>query len=390
MKTLKYPILLMCIGLLGCSSSGDGPSGPIVGGPSDDIDPLPTDDGQPTGDPLTYNATEDLKELADFPMGNIVSASKLASSSSANESFKQILNLEYNSITAENDMKMANIFSGPDTYDFSDGDAIVAYAKSNGFRVHGHALIWHQSIPSWLNGFAGDDAEFEAQIEGYVKATVAHFAQEKDTEGNAIVTSWDVVNEYFDGSSMRSSLFSQRMGPDYHKKVFQWAREADPDVKLFYNDYNIAGEPGKRNAIINMVDDFQTEGIPLDGLGMQMHLNHDWPSNDLPTAVQDIADTGLLVHVSELDVKVNYGDDVNELTQERAEAQERQYQRAGYYYTTLVPAAQQFGITIWGFRDQDSWLYDGGSDWPLLYNADFITKISHRGLVAGLNGANPD
>lgn len=390
MKTIKTLTISLFMILLGCSSSDNGPSGPIVGGPSDDVDPLPTDDAPPSGDPLLYHATQDLKEVADFPMGNIVSAAKLASTSAGAESFRTLLELEYNSITAENDMKMANMFIGPDTYDFSDGDAIVAYAKAHGFRIHGHALLWHRSIPAWLNGFAGSDTEFEAQVEAYIKATVAHFAQEKDGEGKAIVASWDVVNEYFYGNGMRSSLFSQRIGADFHKKAFQWAREADPDVKLFYNDYNIAGEPGKRNAILNMVDDFQATGIPLDGIGMQMHLNHDWPSTDLPLAVQAIADTGLLVHVSELDIKVNYADDLNALTQERAEAQEHQYQRAGYYYTTLVPAAQQYGITLWGFRDQDSWLYEGGTEWPLLYNVDFQTKLAHRGLIAGLDGQNPE
>ncbi|MBO0320712.1 endo-1,4-beta-xylanase [Muricauda sp. CAU 1633] len=396
MKIVKVLMIVMLGAVMGCSSGSDD-TGPQVGGPSDDIDPgttddegSTTDDEVPVVDPFVYDATEDLKNIASFPIGNIVSASKLASTSANNTSFKQILNAEYNSITAENDMKMANMFTGPDTYDFSDGDAIVAYAMENGMRVHGHALIWHSSIPNWLNSFSGTDEEFEAQVEAYVKATVAHFAEAEDDSGNPIVTSWDVVNEYFDGSSVRNSLFTQRIGNDFHEKAFQWAREADPDVKLFYNDYNIAGQVDKRNAIIGMANNFITNSIPIDGIGMQMHLNHDWPSSDLPISIQAISDTGLLVHISELDVKVNYGDDITEFTEERAMAQEFQYQRAGYYYTTIVPSAQQFGLTLWGFRDQDSWLYDGGSDWPLLYNVDFNTKISHRGLVAGLNGENPE
>jgi len=395
MKVFKIiPILLVGF-LIGCSS-GDDVTGPQVGGPTEGTDPdpdpttPPTDNGSDNSDPFTYDATQNLKDVASFPIGNIVSASKLASVSSDNTTFKTLLNQEYNSITAENDMKMGNMFTGPDTYDFSDGDAIVSYASANGLRVHGHALIWHSSIPGWLNNFEGTDEEFEAQVEGYVKATVAHFAEATDGEGNPIVASWDVVNEYFDGASVRTSLFTQRIGADFHKKAFQWAREADPDVKLFYNDYNIAGEVGKRNSIVNMASEFDAEDIPIDGIGMQMHLNHDWPSSDLPIAIQDIADTGLLVHVSELDVKANYSDDIDELTVERAEAQEVQYQRAGYYYTTIVPQTQQFGLTLWGFRDQDSWLYDGGSDWPLLYDNDFNTKITHRGLVAGLNGESPE
>lgn len=396
MKVIKIITVLLVAFCMGCSSEDD-MGGPQVGGPTQGTDPNsnpttppPTENEPDNNDPFVYDATQNLKDVATFPIGNIVSASKLASTSASNMTFKELLNQEYNSITAENDMKMANMFIAPDTYDFSDGDAIVAYASANGLRVHGHALIWHASIPNWLNNFEGTDEEFEAQVEGYVKATVAHFAQATDGDGNPVLESWDVVNEYFDGASIRTSLFTERIGTDFHKKAFQWAREANPDVKLFYNDYNIAGEVGKRNAILAMVSNFEAEEIPIDGIGMQMHLNHNWPSSDLPLAIQDISNTGLLVHVSELDVKANYNDDIEELTLERAEVQEVQYQRAGYYYTTLVPQAQQFGLTLWGFRDQDSWLYDGGSDWPLLYDNDFNTKITHRGLVSGLNGENPE
>ncbi|NJB72238.1 endo-1,4-beta-xylanase [Saonia flava] len=395
MKTGK--ILMLCISFVffSCSSGDDTPP-PMIGGPTQGGTGGESTGGETGGgstggttDPLLYDATENLKDVAEFPIGNVISAARLAGTSDNDVARKDILNTEYNSITAENDMKMANIFTAADTYDFSDGDAIVAYAKANGLRVHGHALIWHSSIPGWLNSFSGTDEEFETLVENYVKATVAHFAEEKDTDGNSIVASWDVVNEYFDGGTIRSSIFSQRIGDDFMDKAFAWAREADADVKLFYNDYNIAGEVGKRSQIINKVNEMITNNVPIDGIGMQMHLNHNWPNTDLPTAIQEISDTGLLVHVSELDVKANYNDDVTELTQERAEEQENQYQRAGYYYTAIVPVAQQFGITVWGFRDTESWLYDGGGDWPLLYDGEFMTKISHRGLINGLDGEDP-
>lgn len=384
--------LLFCFLAVSCSTDDDVTTGPRVGGPSD---PPPTSGGGDgnTNDPLLYNATEDLKDVTDFPVGNIVSASRLSGTSSTDQTFREILNREFNSITAENDMKMANIFSAPNTYDFSDGDAIVAYAKETGFRVHGHTLVWHQSIPGWLNSFDGTDEEFSALVEDYVKATVAHFAEEKMTvngEEVSVVQGWDVVNEVFDGAGLRNSLFRQRMGNDYAALLFQWAREADPDVKLFYNDYNIAGEPSKRGAILNMVNNFIANDVPIDGIGMQMHLNHNWPTTDLPLAVQEIAATGLLVHISELDVKANYDDAVSELTVERAQAQERQYQQAAYSYVTSVPDDQQYGLTLWGFRDNDSWLYDGGNDWPLIYNNNFETKIAHRGLIQGLKGIAPN
>lgn len=344
------------------------------------------------GDPLLYNATEDLNDLVEFPIGNIVSAARLTSTTTTDQNFRTVLLDEYDRITAENDMKMANIFTGPGEYNFSDGDAIIAFAKENGLRVHGHALVWHSSIPNWLQNFQGTDEEFSNLIKNYIHATVSHFSEATmtvDGQEVPVVTGWDVVNEAFDGAGDRNSLFYQRMGSNYVAKAFQWAREADPNVALFYNDYNIAGEVAKRGAILNMVNNFKSNGIPIDGIGMQMHLNYDWPISDLATAIQQIADSGLLVHISELDVKVNHKEDLTELTTDRARLQEEQFQRAAYHYVRLVPEDQKYGLTLWGFRDQDSWLYKGGSDWPLLYDQDFNTKIAHRGLVQGLKGIAP-
>lgn len=381
MKKNFLKLMMVCLVSVGCSS--DDGNGVTVGGPTGGTD----DDGGGivSGDPFLYIPTETLKDIADFPVGNIVSAARLASSSE--QDFRSMLTSDYNSITAENDMKMTNIFTGPDTFDFSDGDAIVAYAKANGMRVHGHALVWHPefAIPDWLENFAGTDEEFEAHIENYVKTTVAHFAEEKDANGNSIVTGWDVVNEYFDGSNIRSSLFTQRMGQNYIEKIFQWAREADPDVKLFYNDYNIAGETNKRSAILSMVSSFQNNGIPIDGIGMQMHLGLAWPSlQEITQAITDVTNSGLLVHVSELDIQVNSNNDITSFTLERAQEQELFYNHVSSEYTSIVPSNQQYGITIWGMRDQDSWRYDGGTDWLLLYNNNFDFKIAHRGFADGL------
>jgi len=379
MKNNFLRLAVICLICVGCSS--DDGNGVTVGGPSGGSD----DDGVVSGDPLLYIPTESLQDLASFPIGNIVSAGRLASSSEAD--FRTVLNTDYNSITAENDMKMNNIFIGPDNFDFSDGDAIVTYAKANGMRVHGHALVWHPeyAIPDWLENFAGTDEEFEAHIENYVKTTVEHFAEEKDTNGNSIVTGWDVVNEYFDGGNIRSSLFTQRMGQNYIGKIFQWAREADPDVKLFYNDYNIAGETNKRSAILSMVTSFQNNGIPIDGVGMQMHLGLAWPSlQEITQAITDVTNSGLMVHISELDIQVNSNNDITSLNLERAQEQELFYNHVSSEYKSIVPSNQQYGITIWGMRDQDSWRYDGGTDWLLLYNSSFDFKISHRGFADGL------
>lgn len=378
---------LLILGLLLACKEEEEPANPVAGDPTENDDDEDNGDGNGSDNPLLWNPTAPLQNLADFPIGMIVSANRLASSSSDNQTFREILLEEYNSITAENDMKMANMFTAPDTYDWSDGDAIVAYAKANNLRVHGHTLVWHASVPGWLNTFEGTDSAFSVQIEAYVKATVAHFAQEKMTvngEEVSVVAGWDVVNEIFEGSGLRNSIFRQRIGDDYAAKLFTWAREADPDVKLFYNDFNMEFEAAKRNSMLNMISNFKNSSIPIDGIGFQMHVNHDFPTeNAIEDAVDAAVATGLLIHFSELDVKVNFNDDITELTQERAEAQEAQYRLIAEIYNT-IPAAQQFGITIWGMRDVDSWLYNGGNDWPLMYDNDFNYKIAHRGFSEGL------
>ncbi len=398
---MKNLIKLLFVSLLivACSSDDDTtpvPGEPVPpvnpGGDDDDDDDIENNAGNPDAvviEGFTYIPNDLPLEIVDYPIGNIVSAEKLASSAADNLLFKDILLAEHNSITAENDMKPSNMFLGPNEgdYDYSDGDAIVAYAKANNLRVHGHVLVWHSQQPGWFSSFAGTDEEFEEAILSYVTNTVAHFAEAKFENGDPVVAGWDVVNEVFEDPD---NVIYTRTSDDFVAKCFIAARAGDPDVKLFYNDFNIAGDVTKRAKILAMVEDFQERDIPIDGIGMQMHLNHDWPSTDLPSAIIDIANTGLLVHASELDVKANYNDDVTQLTTTRASEQENQYQRAAYYYETLVPDNQKFGITLWGFRDQDSWLYDGGTDWPAVYDNAFNYKISHRGLVNGLKGQNPE
>lgn len=361
MKIIRILAVIITATLMSCSGGDDSGS-------------TPTPNPMPTG--------KSLKETATFPIGVIVSASKLNGS---NNSFTGLLNKEFNSVTAENDMKMAAMFSGPDTYDFSKGDAIVAYAKEKGLRVHGHALIWHSSIPSWLKTYAGTDAEFEAQIKGYIKATVAHFALIKTADGKPVVASWDVVNEAFTNEALEA-VFYKRMGADYVAKCFTWAREADANVKLFYNDYNLEFQTSKVASVIDMVNTFKTKGTPIDGIGMQMHVDYTTSMSALETNLTKIKNTGLLIHFSELDMTVNLNKALTTLTQERAATQKAKYKEIAILYKT-IPAAQRYGITFWGLRDNDSWLlnfYNNPNEWPLLFDSNYGYKTAYTGFSEGL------
>lgn len=364
MKLTNYLIIIIATLLMSCSGSG---------GDEPNVSPVQV---------LTPSAT--LKASANFPIGNIVSASKL---SGTDTYFRTLLNKEFNSITAENDMKMGAMFTGPDTYDFSKGDAIVNYAKTNGLRVHGHALVWHASIPNWLKNYGGTDAEFEAQVKGYIKATVAHFAAIKTTGGKSVVESWDVVNEHFT-SDAANAVFSTRMGSDYVSKCFMWAREADADVKLFYNDYNLESQDSKAAQVVDMVNTFKTNSTPIDGIGMQMHIDYQYPNlSALSNNLTLLKNTGLLIHFSELDMTVNKDKALTTLTSSRANAQKERYKQVALLYKT-IPEAQRFGITFWGMRDNDSWLINflnNQNEWPLLFDSNYNYKQAFIGFLEGLN-----
>lgn len=340
----------------------------------------------PVEQSFTYVPENTLKNSASFPIGNVVSANKLQN----NNLFRAALINDFNSITAENDMKMAAIFMGPDSYDFSDGDAIVAFAKTNGFRVFGHTLIWHNSIPNWLQNYQGTDEAFETLIKNYVQNTVAHFALEKTTRNGeevSVVAGWDVVNEAFTDQA-EAAIFRERLGEDYVAKCFQWAREADSDVLLFYNDYNLERVASKTARVVNMVNDFRTRNIPIDGVGFQMHIDYQSPSkNSIENNLKSITDLEVLVHFSEIDMTVNRNKALTTLTYQRARAQEDKFQEIAAIYSS-IDSSQQFGITFWGLKDDDSWLrnfYDNPFEYPLLFDENYNFKIAHRGVLNGLN-----
>ncbi len=328
----------------------------------------------PTDERL-YVPTTTLKAQADYRVGVAIQSGKLSDTA-----FADLITKEFSSLTAENQMKQGIMMPASGVFDFSEGDVIVDFAQANGLRVHGHALIWHSSLPIWFDTYSGTNAQFEQITKTYIQTTVTHF--------KGRVASWDVVNEAFDDDSrqLRNSIFRQKMGDDYVEKCFQWAHEADPDALLFYNDYGLEYDDKKRSAVVDMINDFKARNIPIHGFGFQMHINHNWPGKGtLSNAVNTLAATGLQIHFSEIDVRANPNNDLAELTLNRAKSQEDRYREIAALFKT-IPVSQQFGMTFWGLTDNESWLipFWGNIDWPLLFDANKGYKIAHRGMIEGM------
>lgn len=351
-------VLIICIflGLLSCDEDSTSPT---------------VTSASPLASTFTYSPTLSLQQAAPFPVGLATQSGRIQ-----HTRHTDILERDFNSITAEYEMKQQTIHTFEGQYNWQEPDALVDYADSRGIRVHGHALIWHQSTPSWLETQVETDSAFEAIIQSYIQEVVSRY-------GNK-VASWDVVNEAFDDEGgWRNTIFRQRMGEDYIAKCFQYAHEADSSILLFYNEYGTIWNEGKLAVMMEMVDDLLLRGIPIDGVGLQMHVGYQFPALSLmKRAVDAIVERGLLVHFSEVDIRVNPDGKLTRLTEERAIAQENRLKEIVQLYQD-IPADLQYGITFWGLRDNESWVINfwGNPDWPLLYTPDYDAKWAHRGFV---------
>jgi endo-1,4-beta-xylanase len=296
--------------------------------------------------------------------------------------YRNVLARQYNAVTPENAMKFETIHPAPDTYDFEEADQIVDFARAHGMQVHGHTLVWHRQLPSWVTSGHWTAAELLSILKDHITTVVSHFRGE--------VRSWDVVNEAIDwdsaaGWSLRPTLFLETIGPSYIDSAFVWAHRADPSALLYINDFDIEGEwpsapgwPGKSEALLSEVTAARSRGVPIDGIGVQAHLTLTPPSAQ---AIYDnlkmFRDAGFLVRISELDVKVPDMEGPASLETE------------GKIYSEVLDACLRVGcdgFTSWGFTDRYSSIptHYPGLGRGLPFDTLFQPKPAYDSLVARL------
>lgn len=363
---------------------------------------------------FAYSANIDhLRDLADFPIGAAVTNTDGPSFNIlTNTSEQAVVEKHFDQMTAGNIMKMSYLHPNNNTgtisdYAFTNADAFVDYANTKNMSVHGHALIWHSDyqVPGFMKvaNWNGTPGQFITAVETHVTTIVDHF----ETKTNVI--SWDVVNEALndnDPSNFRTdSAFYVNSGNSavYIEKAFLAARAANANVDLYYNDYNIDQNNAKTTKLIEMITDFQSRSIPIDGVGFQMHIFMDYPPiNDIKAAMKKVADKGLKVKITELDIAINNpyssgwpGNKISTFDQPTALAQKKRYCEViqAYMDTNIIPANQRGGITVWGTTDANTWLttavsqYNGAAiAWPLLFDSNYNDKPALRGFADGLLG----
>jgi len=336
--------------------------------------------------------------------------------------FDRITNAEY---------FMNKNYDGPGSIDFTLIDAAAATTASFGKKAHAHALIYHLFHPDWLMEIVRNDAltilDRRTQFEQHVLYYVTEVVGQKKAQ------SYDVANEIFAFNN-----FTEAPSGDYYSDIdmfnpnirdvrllyaddeaymdflvtcFEAAHVADPDAILFYNENDpeqlaipAAGESeqfARLYATNRFLDKLAASSVPSNrlGIGVQFHTNLARPMAHLEYVLNSLKDSGFKVHISELDVSVNYEElipmsyesgDIGSVLDITAplspailEAQRQRYKDIVIAYKSIIPVGQAFGITVWDLCDGFSWLASR-PEWPTLFDSNFDRKPAYDGFKEGL------
>jgi endo-1,4-beta-xylanase len=313
----------------------------------------------------------DLAEARNFSIGAAVSINPLRN----DPAYAETLSREFNMLTPETAMKMDTLLPNRDTFVFDEADTIVRFAEANDMQIRGHTLVWYNQLPGWVayGQFTRDD--LLTILREYIFTVVGRYKGQ--------IVAWDVVNEAIaDDGSLRNNIWLQVIGPDYIDYAFQWAHEADPNALLFYNDYDAEGLGAKSDAVYQLVEGMIQRGVPIHGVGLQMHISIGKPPQmeDVEANMQRLAALGLQVQITEMDVQIQDGQGTDE---------ERFLEQAQLYADVAdvclsTPACT--ALVLWGFTDQHSWIpaYTGHADAPLIFDPAYQPKLAYHALVITL------
>jgi endo-1,4-beta-xylanase len=273
------------------------------------------------------------------------------------DTYRVALAERFDILTPENVMKWSEIHPEVGRYDFAAADRLVAFAEEHGQAVHGHTLAWHQQNPDWLTrgGFGRD--ELIDILRDHIRSVVGRY------RGRIAV--WDVVNEAVDeAGNLRHTIWLDGIGPDYLDIAFRTAHEADPAAQLYYNDYGAEVAGPKRDGVRRLVAGLLHRGVPVDGIGLQMHTTTTRPptagvvplgaflfrprAGALPETMRELRSRGLDVAITEMDVRVALPATAASLRKQASVY--RQARRA------CARAENCRSFTTWGFTDRYSWI----------------------------------
>lgn len=279
----------------------------------------------------------------------------------------------FGQITPGNSMKWGPTEPSQGTYSYTQGDAVLSLATSHNMIVRGHNLCWYEQLPSWLSS-SSSNATLVSILQAHIQSEVTHYKGQ--------VYAWDVVNEPFDDSGvMRSWLYQNVVGTSYIADAFNAAHAADPNAKLYLNDYNLEYSGAKFNLALSTITTLVQQGVPIHGVGFEGHMI----VGSVPSAASIAANMekftalGLEVAFTEIDIRMTLPATAALLAQQQTD------------YQTMVTAcmmvAKCVGITVWDYTDKYSWVPStfSGQGEACPWDANLVEKPAFNGIVAGLN-----
>jgi endo-1,4-beta-xylanase len=327
-------------------------------------------------------------ENAGLLVGTAVRSSQLSETA-----YASTLAREFSMVEAEDAMKWWVLRPDRAAYEFRQGDELVRFAQAHQMKVRGHCLVWGRSNPDWLTQGHFTTRQLSRLLHQHITRVMKHYAGQ--------VFAWDIINEALDeNGDVRDSLWYNQpgiglagKGTGYIEQVFRWAHKADPHALLFYNEAEGEGLNRKSDAIYAMVKDFKRRGVPIDGVGLQMHV----PTLDagVPAIAADISSNiarltalGVQVHITELDVSLPVDSD----GRSRADDLARQ---AEVYRGIVRACLNNLGCTAiqtWGFTDKYSWIGShshGTRGHALPFDRAYQPKPAYRAVWDELSAGRP-
>lgn len=296
-----------------------------------------------------------------------------------NASQSALVKQEFNSMTAENDMKPGPTEPREGEFNWTSADRIANFARQNGIKLRGHCLMWHSQIGKWMYEDNPSKEVFFKRMRNHIHTIVNRY---KD-----VIYCWDVVNEAITddrnaADPYRQSPLYKIAGDEFIAKAFEYAREADPKALLFYNDYNEC-DPVKSKRIYEMVKKMKAAGVPIDGIGMQGHYNIYGPSEkEVDDAIKLYKQVVNHIHVTELDIRINEemggqlrfsreGVNVSDSIKQHLADQYARVFRVFRNHKDVVKC-----VTFWNLSDRDSWL--GARNYPLPFDTEYKPKLAYE------------
>ncbi|MUL40503.1 endo-1,4-beta-xylanase [Streptomonospora sp. PA3] len=289
-----------------------------------------------------------------------------------NRAYRTMLADQYGTLTAENVMKWDTLQPERGVFDWSHADALVEFARKHHQGMRGHTLLWHNQNPKWLTEGGFGPEELRSIMREHIRTVLERY--------RGRVYAWDVINEPFrdEGGELRPNMWLKTLGEDYIAEALKTAHEADPDARLYINEFGIEGRNAKSDALYELAKSLLDAGVPLHGIGFQSHFRVGGVPEDLAENMRRFTELGLEVTVTELDVSIGMPAGEKEL---RAQADD---------YRTVVETCLAVsgckGVTVWGVGDADSWIPSWFPGWgaALPFDQGYAPKPAYSAMQEAL------